>query len=221
MRPSTAASQVFIVDDHPMVRELLAELIRCEPNLDVCGEAGDRKEALQGILKKRPALVLVDYSLKSSQGIDLIKDIRDALPATRILVVSMHDESLYAERCLRAGAHGYITKQEATRHIMEAIRVVLDGEIYTSPAFSKHLIAKSVGKSPAGAESPVSALADREIQVFELMGRGLSTRQIAQSLGIDPKTIDTYRSRIKEKLNLETTSDLLQKAIAWVHESPR
>ncbi len=212
--------KVFIVDDHPMVRERLAELVNRENDLTVCGEAEDRAQALSLILETMPDLALLDFTLKSSQGIDLVKDLRAAMPELRILVVSMHDEMIYAERCLRAGAHGYITKQEASRHVMRAIRQVLAGELYMSGKVSKRMLERSLGVSrERTADSAVSHLADRELQVFELIGQGWSTRQIAESLSIDPKTIDTYRARIKEKLGLKSSAELLQHAIAWMHEA--
>lgn len=214
MKP--AKKKIFIVDDHPLVRERLTELIDREADLMVCGEAEDRSEAFAAILEKKPFLVLLDFTLKSSHGIDLIKDLRAAAPEIRLLVVSMHDELLYAERCLRAGAHGYITKQQASRHVMQAIRRVLDGDLYVSDEVSKQLVERSLG-APRGrrSDSIVSNLADRELQVFELIGQGWSTRQIAESLSIDPKTIDTYRARIREKLGLKNSAELLQQAIAW------
>ncbi|MDX2081535.1 MAG: response regulator transcription factor [Terrimicrobiaceae bacterium] len=214
MKP--AKKKIFIVDDHPLVRERLTELIDREADLMVCGEAEDRSEAFAAILEKKPFLVLLDFTLKSSHGIDLIKDLRAAAPEIRLLVVSMHDELLYAERCLRAGAHGYITKQQASRHVMQAIRRVLDGDLYLSDEVSKQLVERSLG-APRGrrSDSIVSNLADRELQVFELIGQGWSTRQIAESLSIDPKTIDTYRARIREKLGLKNSAELLQQAIAW------
>jgi len=222
MNNQLTVKNVFIVDDHPMVRERLAELINREEDLTVCGEAEDRPEALEKILKIKPYLVLLDFTLKSSQGIDLIKDLRAAAPDVRLLVVSMHDELIYAERCLRAGAHGYITKQEASRHVMQAIRQVLAGDLYVSAEVSKRMLERSLGVPPGRrTDSAISNLTDRELQVFELIGQGWSTRQIAKSLSIDSKTIDTYRARVKEKLGLKTSAELLQHAIVWTHEAER
>lgn len=215
---SESKHRVFLVDDHPMVRERLAELIAREPDLEVCGEAEERNEALAGILSLRPELAIIDLSLKSSLGIELIKDLQSMHPEVRILVVSMQDEMIYAERCIRAGARGYITKQQASRHVMAAIRTVLAGEVYLSDAVAKLILSRSISRpADSGHLSSISLLADRELQVFEAVGHGQSTRQIAQLLGLDIKTIETYRARIKDKLGLKDAAELLQRAIAWVH----
>ncbi len=216
--PRESKFKIFLVDDHPLVRERLAELIEREPDLEVCGEAEDRREALEAITASQPDLAIIDLSLKSSLGIDLIKDLQAMLPKVRILVVSMQDEMIYAERCIRAGARGFITKQHASRHVMQAIRKVLGDEIFLSDAAAKQILSRSFGRPPgAGYLSSISLLADRELQVFELTGQGQSTRQIADLLGLDVKTIETYRARIKDKLGLKDASELLQRAIAWVH----
>ena len=210
--------RVVIVDDHPLVRERLIELIARESDLEVCGEAEDRHEALEIIAAKLPALAIIDLTLKSSLGIELIKDLQIRHPEVKILVVSMQDELIHAERCIRAGAHGYITKQQASRHVMEAIRQVLAGKVYLSESATSQLLTRSLRKPNSDAtESAINQLADRELQVFEMVGRGNSTRQIADSLMLDVKTIETYRARIKDKLALKDASELLQRAIAWVH----
>jgi len=211
-------TRVVIVDDHPLVRERLIELIDREADMQVCGEAEDRHEALEIIAAQRPALAVIDLTLKSSLGIELIKDLQIRHPEVKILVVSMQDELIHAERCIRAGARGYITKQEASRHVMTAIRQVLAGKVYLSETATSQLLARSLGR-PSGnnTEFSVINLADRELQVFELIGKGHSTRQIADLLILDMKTIETYRSRIKEKLALKDATELLQRAIAWVH----
>ena len=217
--PAPVKIKVLIVDDHPLVRERLAELINREPDLIVAGEAEDRNDALSLIGSVEPLLVIVDLSLKTSLGFDLIKDLQAIHPRILILVVSMQDELIYAERCLRAGARGYITKQQASRHVMLAIRKVLSGEIYLSEAVTAQMIGRSMRNAmPRPGESSISTLADRELQVFELIGRGHSTKQIAELLSLDVKTIETYRGRIKDKLGLKDSSDLLQQAIAWVHQ---
>lgn len=212
--------RIVIVDDHPMVRERLAELMSREPDLEVCGEAEDRCQALAVIARTHPDLAIVDLTLKGSHGMDLIKDLQATQPAVRILVVSMQEESLYAERVIRAGARGYITKQEATRNIMQAVRKVLAGEVYLSESLAAQLITRMVGRPRLDNVFSASALADRELQVFEMIGRGLGTRQIAEQLHLDVKTIETYRARIKEKLQLKDAAELLQRAIAWVHARP-
>jgi DNA-binding NarL/FixJ family response regulator len=217
--PTPSKTRVVLVDDHPLVRERLVELIAREPDLEVAGEAEDRHEALDLIENTRPQLAIIDLSLKSSLGLELIKDLQIRRPELPILVVSMQDEVVYAERCLRAGARGYITKQEASRHVMQAIRRVLEGGIHVSEAVAHQMLSRSVGRQ-AGKDlsSPISLLADRELQVFELVGRGHSTRQIGDLLGLDIKTIETYRARIKDKLGLKDAPELLQRAIGWVHE---
>jgi DNA-binding NarL/FixJ family response regulator len=217
-RKGKRRSRILLVDDHPLVRERLSEIINREPDLQVCGEAEDRHEALVAAQNKRPDLVIVDLALKNSDGLELIKDIHSRWANLAMLVVSMHDESLYAERVLRAGALGYITKQEATRNILQAIRRVLAGNIYVNPRVATHIIARLTTRGGAVAITPAELLADRELQVFELTGRGLNTREIASRLHIAAKTVETYRARIRQKLNLEDGSELLQSAISWAHE---
>jgi DNA-binding NarL/FixJ family response regulator len=211
-------TRIFIVDDHPLVRERLVELINREADLKVCGEAEDRHEALELIAATRPSMAIIDLTLKSSLGLELIKDLQVRQPEVRILVVSMQDELIHAERCIRAGARGYITKQQASRHVMQAIRKVLAGELYLSEAAASQMLSRSFGK-PSGSDfsHSILMLTDREIQVFELIGKGHSTRQIADLLLLDVKTIETYRARIKEKLGFKDAPELLQRAIAWVH----
>jgi len=207
--------RILLVDDHPMVRERLAEVIEREPDLTICGEAEDRFGALDVIATKRPQLAIIDLTLKDSQGIELIKDVRSRFPETLMLVVSMHDELLHAERVIRAGAKGYITKQEATRKIMLAIRTVLKGEVYLSEKMASRIAARALGSPKAGNVSPMSLLSDRELSVFQMIGQGHGTRQIAESLHLDIRTVETYRARIKEKLSLKDANELLQYAIRW------
>jgi DNA-binding NarL/FixJ family response regulator len=213
---SPGVKRILLVDDHPMVRERLAEAIHREPDLTVCGEAEDRFQALEKITATKPDLAIVDLTLKRSNGMELIKDIRAQSPAIPILVLSMHDELLYAERVIRAGARGYITKQEATRKIMLAIRRVLAGEIYLSEKMSAQIATAALGAARTKPGLPLDALSDRELSVFEMLGHGHSTRQIAETLNLDMRTIETYRARIKEKLKLKDANDLLQHAIRWV-----
>ena len=217
MTENPSRTRIVLVDDHPMVRERLAEVINREADLVVCGEAEDRGGALEVIGREDPGLVIVDLTLKRSNGLDLIKDLQVMHPELRILVVSMQDESLYAERVIRAGAHGYITKQEATRNILKAIRHVLSGNLFLSPELSGEILSRMLGRSKAAVRS-LELLSDRELQVFELVGQGFTTRQIAEQLGLDVKTVETYRGRIKDKLELKDASELLRKAIAWKHE---
>jgi DNA-binding NarL/FixJ family response regulator len=206
--------RILLVDDHPMVRERLADVINREADLMVSGEAEDRHGAIEAILAQPPDLVIVDLKLKNSDGLELIKDIRARWPKMRMLVVSMHDESLYAERVIRAGASGYITKQEATRKILLAIRRVLTGSIYLNEKIASRLISRLMTNAASVTASPAESLADREFQVFELIGRGLNTHDIAHQLHIAVKTVETYRARIKQKLSLKDASELLQLAIA-------
>jgi DNA-binding NarL/FixJ family response regulator len=216
--PKNAAARrtrVLLVDDHPLIRQGLAEVIQREPDLMVCGEAEDRAQALKLIDAARPDLAIVDLTLKHSHGLDLIKDMRAAHPRVIILVVSMHDESLHAERVIRAGALGYITKQEAARNVLGAIRRVLAGEVFLSEKISSQLAARMVGHARAATGTPVEGLSDRELQVFELLGQGRTSRQIAAHLGVDVKTVQTYNARIKEKLRLADATELLQHAILW------
>lgn len=209
------ATRIVLVDDHPVVREGLAESINKESDLVVVAQAEDQRGALDAITETRPELVVVDLMLKNSSGLELIKDLRARWPHLLLLVVSMHDETLYAERVLRAGARGYITKQEATRDILLAIRRVLSGGIYLNERTASAVLGRLASKPQGTSDSIPDLLADRELQVFELTGRGLSTREIAGQLHIDMKTVDTYRARIREKLNLKSSSELLQLAIRW------
>ncbi len=214
----TASVRIMLVDDHPAVREGLAESINRESGLVVCAQAEDRPEALKLIEEAPPDLVVIDLMLKSSSGLELIKDIHTGWPRVLILVVSMHDETLYAERVLRAGAHGYITKQEATQKVIEAIRHVLGGGIYLNERISSGILGRLSSKPEAVTDSITSLLAERELQVFEMTGQGLSTREMAQQLNIDSKTVDTYRARIRQKLNLNSSSAMLKLAIQWKQE---
>jgi DNA-binding NarL/FixJ family response regulator len=211
-------TRILLVDDHPMVRERLADIITAEADLTVCGEAEERQQAIQVIQATQPDLAIIDITLKDSDGLELIKDIRSRWPRLRMLVVSMHDESLYAERVIRSGALGYITKQEATRNVLLAIRRVLEGNIYVNERIATQIIRRLAVPAPEINSTPTEVLAHREIQVFELTGHGLDTRQIAARLHIGVKTVETYRLRIREKLNLPEPTQLLQAAIAWTHK---
>jgi len=217
LKPETEKLGVFLVDDHPLVREWLTQFIQRESDLTVCGEAEDTHEALKGIEETKPAIVIADISLKNTHGLELVKDLQARHPALPVLVLSMHDESLYAERVLRAGAKGYITKQEATRKILLAIRQVLAGQIYISEKMASRMVHKLVMGRADNQKSPIERLTDRELEVFQLIGRGQGTRRIAAELHLGIKTVESYRARIKEKLKLEDGTQLLQQAIQWVH----
>jgi DNA-binding NarL/FixJ family response regulator len=210
-------SKVLIVDDHPIVRQGLSELINHEKDLTVCGQAEDAQQAMAAIRSVKPDVVVVDISLKEKNGIELMKDIKAQYPNMPVLVLSMHDESLYAERALRAGARGYIMKQEATEKVVTGIRTVLSGQVYVSDKMAAKMVYKLVGGGATAGASPVESLSDRELEVFNLIGHGLGTRQIAEKLYLSIKTIETYRAHIKEKLNLVSAGELLQYAIQWVN----
>ena len=215
-KPATDKARLFLVDDHPLVRERLAELICQQSDLAVCGECGEAAECLQQLDRAKPDLVVVDLSLKTSHGIELIKDIKAHNPNLRILVLSMHDESLFAERALRAGALGYVTKDEPTCTVLEAIRRVLSGRMFLTERMATQLVGALIHGPATLTGSPLGTFSDRELEIFQLIGEGQSTRQIAERLRLDVKTVETYRSRIKEKLQVSSSAELLQQAVAWV-----
>lgn len=215
---ATLKKRVFLVDDHPLVREWLTNLIRQQPDLDVCGEAERGPEAMEAILRLKPDIAVIDISLKDSSGIELIKDLKQTQPSTAALVLSMHEEAHYAERALRAGAKGYIAKRETTRKVVAAIRQVLAGGIYISEELATSLAAQFVTGKGLPQQSPVEQLSDRELEVFQLLGQGRGTRQIAEVLKVSVKTVQAYCARIKDKLNLASATELLREAVRW-HES--
>jgi DNA-binding NarL/FixJ family response regulator len=208
-------SRILLVDDHPIVRQGLAEMIDHEKDLAVCGTAEDLHQALEQINTLKPDLVVLDISLKGSNGIEVLKNIKVRYPKLLVLMLSMHDESLYAVRALRAGAAGYIMKQEATEKVLTAIRQVLRGEIYLSEKMEKKMMQQLVGGRTARTGSPLEDLSDRELEVFNLIGQGHGTRQIAEQLHLSIKTIESHRAHIKEKLNLKNATELVQHAIQW------
>lgn len=212
---STKSVRVFLVDDHPLVRQALKDAIGGECDLEVCGEAEDREEALKGIAAVAPDLAIVDLRLRTSDGLDLVRDICNHHPNVLSLVLSMQDESMTAERAVRAGARGYISKQEAPRKIIEAVRKVLGGEIYWSEKAAAMVASKVALPLKQTNGSMIERLSERELQVFEMIGQGQSTQQISEILHIDVSTVETYRSRIKEKLDLTNGPELLQTAIRW------
>ena len=209
----------MIVDDHPVTREGLAMRIGIEHDLDVCGEAEDVDGAFELALKSRPDVAVIDISLKNGNGIDLIKRLKAHDSHVRMLVWSMYDESLYAERALRAGALGYINKENVADTIIEAIRSVLRGDIYLSPELSKKLLNRVVQGKEAAGKAPTETLSDRELETFALIGRGKTTAEIAKTMKLSPKTIETYRARIKDKLELDDMSALIREAAQWVLEN--
>jgi len=211
-------NKVLLVDDHPLVREWLATLINEQPDLHVCGEASNAPRAFEFIGTARPDIVIVDISLEDGSGIELIKNIKASHPGVAMIVLSMHDESLYAERALRAGARGCIMKREATKKILQAIRAVLEGKLYVSDKITDLMAERFVEGRPNSSGSPAEQLSDRELEIFQLLGHGRSTRQIADHLHIGFKTVQTYSARIKEKLKLDNATQLLHEAIRW-HEN--
>lgn len=206
---------MLVVDDHPIVRERLAELINEEPDLHVCGEAEDAREALKAVDALQPDIAIVDITLKDTYGIELIKQIKERHPRLPVLVLSMHDESLYGERALRAGARGYLTKQEATKKVVSALRRILDGEIYVSDKMASTILHKVAGGAAPGGGSPTDVLSDREMEVFQLLGQGLGVRQIAENLFVSVKTVEAHREHIKQKMNFKSSSELLRYAIEF------
>ncbi len=217
---SKKRARVLIVDDHPAVREALAMRIGRQPDLEVCGEAADVSEALRLVADTQPDVAVVDISLKTGDGIDLIKRIKDRDDTVRMLVWSTHSESLYAERALRAGALGYVNKDQATDKIVEGIRRVLEGKVYLSEAMVQTMLQRTVGgEREEVTRSPLDALANRELEVFRLIGQGLKTAAIAERLHLSVKTIETYRDRIREKLDLSDGTELVHYATKWMLEN--
>jgi DNA-binding NarL/FixJ family response regulator len=217
---SKQAAKVLIVDDHPAIREALAIRIGTQPDLAVCGEAANIAEALRLLADTDPDVAVIDIGLESGSGLDLIKRIRARNDRVRVVVWSMHGEDLYAERALRAGAMGYLTKGQATNQIIDAIRHVLSGQMYLSPAMADKLLKRTVGRAgPDAARSPIDSLSDRELDVFRLIGQGRKTQQIADDLHLSVKTVETYRDRIRQKLDLSDGMELTRCALQWVLEN--
>jgi DNA-binding NarL/FixJ family response regulator len=216
--PSTppARKKVLLVDDHPMMRAGLAQLINKQPDLMVCGEADDPAQAMRELERSKPEVVLTDITMPGRSGLEFIKDLRASYAELPILVVSMHDEMLYAERVLRAGARGYIMKEAGGEKLLAAIRQVLSGQIYIGPSVAAKIVDNFSAQKPRGSTSPIEKLSDREFEVFQLVGQGKSTRDIADSLGLSPKTVDVHRGNIKEKLELKDVTALVRYAVRWV-----
>jgi len=204
---------VFIVDDHPLLRQGLALLVNRERDLTVCGEAEEAQTAMREITLKKPDILIADISLNGPDGLDLLKNLRMLYPNLPVLILSMHDESIYAERALRARANGYIMKQEATEKVLVAVRRILSGDIYLSDRMANKLLHQYISGASADLNSRLSALSDRELEVFRLIGEGRSTRQIAEKLHLSVKTVETYQAHIKDKLSLHSGRELVQHAI--------
>ena len=216
--PPVVRKRVFVVDDHPIVRERLGELIAQETDLEICGEAEDAITALKAIEIQRPDIAVVDITLKDTYGIELIKNLKDRCPAVPVLVLSMHDESLYGERAIRAGAKGYLNKQEATKKVIPAIRTILAGQMFVSEKMTATILQRmsSGGHKVEGGGQPTDVLTDRELEVFQLLGQGLGVKQIADNLFVSVKTVEAHREHIKQKMGFKSSSELLRYAFEYL-----
>jgi len=217
---STFATKVriLIVDDHPLVREGLIGLISAQPDFEICGEASGVAEARELVELNAPDVAIIDLTLQDGNGIELIKELKEKWAALKLLVLSMHEESLFAERALRAGAAGYVHKHEASRTIVQAVRTVLEGRLYLSQRLTQRMLKRAVRPGGDTDRSPIERLSDREMEVFELLGDGLTSRQIATRLQLSPKTVETHREHIKDKLELKNSTELTKHAVQWVLE---
>ena len=212
-------TRILIIDDHPVVRQGLKMMIEGEPDLSVCGEANGMSQAMQLYFETEPDVIIADISLENGSGIELVKELIAQNEDLKILVCSMHEESLFAERALRAGAKGYINKEQATDKLIDAIRRVANGRVYLSEQMTDRMLCRQVGSGDEPPRSEIETLSDRELEVFEQIGHGVTTRQIAEKLHLSPKTVETYRENIKHKLNLSNATELTQHAVQWVLEN--
>lgn len=211
---------VLVVDDHPLMRQGLSLLINQQQDMEVCAEAEEALAAMQAIVLHKPDIMILDISLNGPDGLDLLKNIRSTYPDLPVLILSMHDEALYAERALRARANGYIMKQEATDKVLVALRRILNGEVYLSDQMSNKMLQQYIGGAPTLIQSRIASLSDRELEVFRLIGDGHGTRKIAEELHLSVKTVETYQAHIKEKLALRSGRELIQHAVQWkIHET--
>lgn len=217
-RPATKTVRILLVDDHPVVRQGLRMMIEREGDMQVCGEANGMAEAMKCYFENKPEVVVVDISLHNGSGIELVKELIAHEENLKILVCSMHDESLFADRALHAGAKGYINKEEAMDKLIDAIRRVAAGRVYLSDQMTDRMLCRQVGTGDERPKSALETLSDRELEVFEQIGHGVTTRQIAEKLHLSPKTVETYRENIKHKLNLANATELTQHAVQWVLE---
>ena len=206
---------IYIIDDHPLLVQGLTDLINAQPDMKVTGTTPEWTVALSQFQKEKPDVVILDITLKNANGVEVLKNLRVHFPDLKVLMLSMHDESLYAMRALKAGAQGYIMKAAATEKVITAVRQILSGELYLSEEMSRRAMATLVGRKKETGGSPLEDLSDRELEVFTLIGEGLTTRQIADKLHLSVKTIETHRAHIKEKLNLKNSTELVQHAIHW------
>jgi DNA-binding NarL/FixJ family response regulator len=214
--PAAPRRRILVIDDHPFMRAGLAQLIDRQADMQVCGEAGNAAEAARELARCAPDLVLTDITMPGRSGLEFIKDLLAAGSKLPVLVVSMHDESIYAERVLRAGARGYIMKEAGGDNLLAAIRQIMRGEVYLSPAMSARILENLSGRRPRGSSSPIEKLTDREFEVFQLIGQGKSTRDVAEQLHLSVKTVDVHRSHLKEKLELKDSTALVRHAVRWV-----
>ena len=211
----TAKKAVLVVDDHPLMRQGLALLINQQQDMQVCGEAEEAQAAMHAIAHLHPDIMILDISLTGPDGLELLKNIRATSPDLPVLILSMHDEAIYAERALRAGANGYIMKQEATEKVLIAVRRILNGEVYLSECMSNKMLQQYIGGAPRMIQSRIASLSDRELEVFRMIGEGRATREIAEDLHLSVKTVETYQAHIKDKLALRSGRELIQHAIQW------
>ena len=218
-RNLSSAVRILIVDDHAVIREGLRALLSREPGIEVCGEAGNVKMALNLVREVSPTLAIIDISIGDESGLDLIRRIREFDANIRILAWSMYDDLLYAERALSAGAMGFINKREGTRTIVEAIQTIRAGNVYLSERMKNHMIHRSVGGQSATGKTPIETLSNRELEVFRMIGKGLTTAEIGKSLHLSVKTVETHRQRIKRKLQLDDANKLVREATQWVLEN--
>jgi DNA-binding NarL/FixJ family response regulator len=213
------AVRILIVDDHPLVRQGLIGLISTQRDFEVCGEASGVAQARQLAAATSPDVAIIDLTLKDGTGIELIKEFHERYPVMKLLVISMHDETLFAERALRAGAVGYVSKDEAIRTVVKAVRTVLAGKLYLSQTMTERMVHRAFGSKLEAATSPLERLTDREIEIFSMIGQGLTSRQIARQLELSPKTVETHREHIKEKLELKNATELTKHAVQFVLET--
>jgi DNA-binding NarL/FixJ family response regulator len=212
-------TKILIVDDHPLVRQGLIGLISTQPDFQVCGEASSISHARQLADSTHPHVAIIDITLEDGSGLELIKDLSASYPEMKLLVLTMHDELLFAERALRAGAVGFINKQEVSRTIINAIREILNGKLYLSQRTTERMVHLALGSKGRTEQSPIERLTNREIEIFQMIGHGLTSRQIAGKLGLSPKTVDAHRERIKQRLELKNVTELTKHAVQWVLEN--
>lgn len=218
--PVATKTRIYIVDDHPLMRMGLRAMINAEPDMEVCGEAADSATATAEIMKHRPEVVIADITLRGNSGIELIKNIKAFDPGIDVVVVSMHDESVYALRVLKAGARAYVMKQDVTSRVLDAIRRARNGQLFVSEKVAAQMLNRFVdGSEDGSSDSPVASLSDRELEIVNLIGNGLPTREIASKLFLSIKTVETHRVHIKRKLNLANATQLVQFCVRWVEES--